>query len=226
MNILVLEDDQDLSDFVSKGLRELGHGVQTLADGQDALSALLLGRFDLAVLDRLVPGLDGVSIVKRARQSGVQIPILLLTALAGIEDRVVGLESGADDYLVKPFAFAEFVARVNALSRRPPNTAERDVLSYADIEMDLRRRSVRRGGKAIDLQPREFSLLEQLLRSPDRVVTRTVLLDRVWNLGFDPQTNIVETHMSRLRTKLNAGFSANAIRTVRGSGYILEKAAD
>jgi two-component system OmpR family response regulator len=226
MNVLVLEDDEELAVFVRDGLLELGHSVHSVENGQEALTALLGDRFDVAVLDRLVPGLDGLSVVKQARQAGCQTPMLLLTALGGIEERVVGLESGADDYLIKPFAFTELVARVVALGRRPPNILVHDQLVVGDIEVNLSRRTVTREGRPIDLQPREFSLLEQLMRSPDRIVTRAMLLDRVWNFGFDPQTNIVETHMSRLRTKLNHGFDQDAIRTVRGSGYILRQPGD
>lgn len=221
MNILLLEDDETLAQFVVGGLKEAGHQVQIAQEGYDALSILLSSRCDVAILDRMVPGLDGLSVVRRARAAGCQVPILMLTAVSGIEDRVDGLEAGADDYLVKPFAFTELLARLGALARRPPNTIDPDTLELGDIRMDLRRRVVKRGSRVIELQPREFSLLEQLLRSPDRVVSRTMLLDRVWNFGFDPQTNIVETHMSRLRSKLNLGFDTDAIRTVRGAGYIL-----
>jgi two-component system OmpR family response regulator len=221
VDILVLEDDEELANFIANGLAEGGHHVHRSQEGHDALAILTGTRLDVAVLDRMVPGLDGLSVLKRAREGGCQTPVLLLTALAGIEDRVEGLQAGADDYLVKPFAFSELAARVDALGRRPPTTSTVNVLEVGDIRMDLRRRIVRRGSRSIELQPREFSLLEQLLRSPDRVVSRTTLLDRVWNFGFDPQTNIVETHMSRLRSKLNQGVEVNAIRTVRGSGYIL-----
>ncbi|HEX7874871.1 MAG TPA: response regulator transcription factor [Sphingobium sp.] len=226
MNFLVLEDDAELAGFIGRGLQELGHQVMQVNNGQEALGALIANRFDVAVLDRLVPGLDGVSVLERAREAGCQTPILILSALGGIEERVVGLEAGADDYLAKPFAFSELTARLNALARRPPNTVTVERLVVGDIEMDLRRRMVKRGGQLVDLQPREFSLLEQLMRSPDRVITRTLLLDKVWAFGFDPQTNIVETHMSRLRTKLNRGFTEDAIRTVRGSGYILRQTDD
>ncbi len=221
MNLLVLEGDGKLLAFILSSLQQLGHSVRGLENGQEALSALVNESFDVAVLDRLVPGLDGLAVVKRAREAGCQTPILMTSALAEIDDRVVGLDSGADDYLVKPFAFAELAARVAALGRRPPNTVMHDRLVFNDIEMNLGRHSVTRGGCLVELQPREFSLLEQLMRSPERVVTRAILFDRVWNFGFDPQTNIVETHMSRLRTKLNHGFDHDAIRTVRGSGYIL-----
>lgn len=226
MDILVLEDDEELSDFIGRGLVEAGHSAHRMRDGHEALTFLISTRLDVAVIDRMVPGLDGLSVVKQARDTGCQTPILLLTAVAGIEDRVDGLQAGADDYLVKPFAFSELLARLEALARRPPITIDNDVLEAGDIRMDLRRRTVKRSARMVELQPREFSLLEQLMRSPDRVVSRTTLLDRVWNFGFDPQTNIVETHMSRLRSKLNQGFDRNAIRTVRGSGYILASADD
>jgi len=221
MNILFLEDDEELATFTMKGLREAGHQIHWAKDGHEALDSLIGTRLDVAILDRMVPGLDGLSVVRRARAAGCQTPILILTAVAGIEDRVVGLEAGADDYLVKPFAFSELLARLGALARRPPATVDADLIEVGDIRMDLRRRTVKRGGRTVELQPREFSLLEQLMRSPDRVVSRTTLLDRVWNFGFDPQTNIVETHMSRLRGKLNQGHDRDAIRTVRGAGYIL-----
>jgi len=226
MNVLVLEDDPELSKYLGSGLGELGHHSRLVTSGHETLDLLADEQFDVAVLDRMVPGLDGLSVMKQARDGGCQTPILMLTALGGIEDRVEALEGGADDYLTKPFAFAEFAARLIALARRPaPQTLQQNLV-VGDIEMNLARRTVRRAGLPIDLQPREFSLLEQLMRSPDRVVTRTLLLERIWNFGFDPQTNIVETHMSRLRTKLNQGFAHNAIRTVRGSGYIMNPADD
>lgn len=226
MNVLLLEDDDELCAFVCKGLQELGHSVRSFGDGHQALASMINDGFDVAVLDRMVPGIDGLSVVRLARQSGCQTPVLLLTALGGIEDRVEGLENGADDYLVKPFAFAELAARVAALGRRQPGTGAPDRLVVGDIEMNISRRTVMRGGKPIELQPREFSLLEQLMRSPDRIVTRSLLLDRIWNLGFDPQTKIVETHLSRLRAKLNHGFDGDVIRTVRGAGYILRSSHD
>jgi len=176
----------------------------------------------VVVLDRMVPGIDGLSLLKVLRASGDKTPILMLTAMSQINDRVAGLEEGADDYLVKPFAFSELAARVMALGRRSATAEPQAVLRIADVEMNLLRREVRRGGRLVELQPREFMLLEQLMRSPGRVVTRTMLLDRVWNFGFDPKTNIVETHMSRLRSKLNEGFSRSAIRTVRGAGYMMD----
>ena len=222
MNVFLLEDDAETADFVARGLRERGHQVELSADGVTALQRLSTGGFDVVVLDRMVPGIDGLSLLKVLRASGDKTPILMLTAMSQINDRVAGLEEGADDYLVKPFAFSELAARVMALGRRPATAEPQAVLRIADVEMNLLRREVRRGGRVIELQPREFTLLEQLMRSPGRVVTRTMLLDRVWNFGFDPKTNIVETHMSRLRSKLNEGFPRSAIRTVRGAGYMMD----
>jgi two-component system OmpR family response regulator len=226
MKLLVLEDDAELSSYLEHGLRELGHNVAVTGDGFDALYRILDETFDVAILDRMVSGLDGLSVLRRARRDGCQTPALMLTALAGIEDRVEALEAGADDYLVKPFDFSELAARLNALARRAAPVASQQVLTAGDIEMSLLRRTVKRGGRAVELQPREFSILEHLMRNADRIVTRTLLLEKVWDFGFDPQTNIVETHMSRLRSKLNEGFSVNAIRTIRGSGYILNCDAD
>ncbi|TZG28069.1 response regulator transcription factor [Sphingomonas montanisoli] len=224
MRILLLEDDRDARDYLVKGLAELGHNVAWESDGKAALRLILTDDFDVLILDRLVPGLDGLTVLRLAREAGCKAPAIILSAMSGIEDRVSGLEGGADDYLVKPFAFAELAARLVALARRLPindSTPPQTMLRAGDIEMDLVRRTVRRSGKPIDVQPREFSLLEYLMRNANRVVTRTMLLDRVWNFGFDPKTNIVETHISRLRTKLNAGHEGNVIRVVRGSGYIL-----
>ena len=222
MNIFLLEDDVDTADFIARGLKEKGHQVEVAVDGVTAVTRLLAARYDVAVLDRMVPGLDGLTVLKAIRAAGHATPVLMLTAKSLIADRVAGLEEGADDYLVKPFAFAELAARVTALGRRPLGAEAAAILKVADVEMNLLRREVRRGGKAIDLQPREFTLLEQLMRNPGRIVTRTMLLDQVWNFGFDPKTNIVETHMSRLRSKLNEGFSRSAIRTVRGAGYLMD----
>lgn len=225
LKLLLLEDDAAAASFVERGLRELGHQVLTVSTGNDALTHISSTSYDVLILDRMVADLDGVSLLKRVRGEGCQTPAILLTAMSGIEDRVTGLEAGADDYLVKPFAFVELMARLNALSRRPTMSEMTTRLSVNDIEMDILRRTVHRASIAIDLQPREFSILEQLLRNSDRIVTRTMLLDRVWDFGFDPRTNIVETHVSRLRTKLNHGFAHDAIRTVRGAGYIIDSDA-
>ena len=219
MRILLAEDDHEMAGFVSRGLGELGHNVVATGNGRDALHLLLNELFDLAVLDRMIPGLDGVAVIERARAAGVDVPALLLTALGRIEDRVTGLEAGADDYLVKPFAFSELAARVNALSRRMPMQPIVTQLEHGGLSMDLLKRKVVRDGAPIALQPREYRLLEELMRNAGQVVTRTMFLERVWSYHFDPQTNIVETHISRLRAKLNEGGKSDLIETVRGVGY-------
>lgn len=222
LNVFLLEDDADTAAFIARGLKERGHQVEVAGDGLAAVSRLLAARFDVIVLDRMVPGLDGLTVLKAVRAAGDTTPVLMLTAKSQIDDRVTGLEAGADDYLGKPFAFVELAARVAALGRRPAGSETPTVLKVAGVEMNLLRREVRRDGKLVELQPREFTLLEQLMRNPGRIVTRTMLLDQVWNFGFDPKTNIVETHMSRLRSKLNEGFGRSAIRTVRGAGYMMD----
>jgi two-component system OmpR family response regulator len=193
--------------------------VSVLGDGGDALRLALIENFDLLILDRMLPGMDGLSILRRLRAADVATPVLLLTAMGRIENRVEGLDAGADDYLVKPFAFSELAARINALGRRPPPQEIVTRLASDGIEMNLLSRQVRRNGKVISLQPREFQLLEELLRNAGKFVTRTMLLQRVWDFHFDPQTKIVETHISRLRTKLNEGGLPDAIETLRGVGY-------
>jgi len=219
LRILIAEDDTETAEFVQRGLEQLGHNPAVVATGLDALHLLSTEKFDVAVIDRMLPELDGLSVVRRVRAAGIELPVLLLTALGRIEDRVNGLEAGADDYLVKPFAFSEFAARVNALARRRPLQPELTRLEQAGIHMDLLRRLVTRDGLPVQLQPREFRLLEELMREGGKVVTRTMLLERVWNYHFDPQTNIVETHISRLRSKLNEGGKSDPIETVRGVGY-------
>lgn len=221
MRILVAEDDSETAEFIRTGLGEMGHNVLLTGDGIDAMHLLSTEQLDIAILDRLLPQLDGVAIVRRARAAGIEIPILLLTALGRIEDRVTGLEAGSDDYLVKPFAFSELAARVNALGRRKPLQKEQVRLESRTITMDLRTRQVSRDGISVPLQPREFRILEELLREQGKVVTRTMLLERVWDYHFDPQTNIVETHISRLRAKLNEGGKTDLIETLRGVGYRL-----
>ena len=220
MRILLIEDDQETASYLARGLREHGHVVDHAATGQDGLF-LAGGGHDVLIVDRMLPGLDGLGLVRALRETGVKAPVLFLTALGGVGDRVKGLEAGGDDYLVKPFAFAELLARVNALARRPPLVEVRTVLRVADLEMDLLKRTVTRDGQRIELQPREFQLLECLLANAERVVTRTMLLETVWDFHFDPKTNIVETHMSRLRAKLAQGGGAELIHTVRGAGYAL-----
>jgi len=219
MQVLVAEDDIETAEFVARGLGELGHSVIRAANGPDALHLATTETPEVVVLDRMLPGLDGLSVLRRMRAASIETPVLLLTALGQIEDRVEGLEAGADDYLVKPFAFSELAARINALARRRPLSETPTELVIGPLHMDLLKREVRRDGRAIQLQPREFRLLEELMRGADRVVTRTMLLERVWGFHFDPQTNIVETHISRLRAKLNEGGADDVIETLRGVGY-------
>jgi two-component system OmpR family response regulator len=208
-----------------RGFREHGHVVDLAADGRDGLYLATENSYDVLIVDRMIPKMDGLSLVKALRSAKVLTPVLFLTTMSGIDDRVEGLEGGGDDYLVKPYAFSELNARVNALARRPPMSDQISVLEAADLRMDLLKRSVTRSGDAIDLQPREFQLLEYLLRHSDQVVTRTMLLEGVWDFHFDPRTNIVETHISRLRSKINRGSDPELIHTIRGSGYSLRAPA-
>ncbi|MGN6621195.1 MAG: response regulator transcription factor [Sphingomonas sp.] len=219
MRVLLAEDDAETAGFVAHGLGELGHVVTPVATGEDALHLGTVETFDVIVLDRMMPGIDGVEVLKRWRAAGVTAPVLMLTALGGIADRVSGLDAGADDYLVKPFAFAELAARLAALRRRPPISELVTRLEVGDIVLDALKRQVWRAGKEIHLQPREFALLELLMRHAGKVVTRTMFLEQVWDFHFDPQTNIVETHLSRLRTKLKGDGAPDPIETLRGVGY-------
>ena len=221
MKLLLVEDDQEAAHYLSRALVESGNAVEHAASGRDGLFLAAGGAYDVIVLDRMLPELDGLSVLRTLRAGKVRTPVLLLTAVDGIDDRVEGLDAGADDYLVKPFAFAELLARVNALARRPPPQDVVTALKVGDLQMDLLKRAVTRAGVKIELQPREFQLLEYLMRNAGRVVTRTMLLEAIWHFHFDPQTNIVETHMSRLRAKIDRGHS-ELIRTVRGSGYIMQ----
>lgn len=221
MRILIAEDDRETAQFIARGLSELGHEPVLAADGQEALHCALNDEVDLIVLDRMLPQRDGTSVLKCLRAASVDTPVIMLTALGGIEDRVEGLEAGADDYLVKPFAFVELAARLNALARRPrmQEDAPAFELVAGSLRMNLLAREVTRDGRPVVLQPREFRLLEELMRGEGKVLTRTMLLERVWDFHFDPQTNIVETHVSRLRSKVNKGGQPDVIETVRGSGY-------
>lgn len=223
MKILVIEDDRTTGNYVAEGLREEGHTVDLMTDGKDALLQASTTDYDILIVDRMLPGLDGVSVVKTMRGAKNQTPVLFLTSLGGVDDRIEGLNAGGDDYLVKPFAFGELSARVAALARRPRATQDEIVLRAGDLEMDLMRRKVTRAGQLIDLLPREFALLEHLLRRKGRVQTRTMLLEAVWDISFDPQTNVVETHISRLRAKVDRPFETELIKTVRGSGYRIEE---
>lgn len=217
MKLLIIEDDLETASYVAKGLREHGHVVDIAANGRDGLFLASGETYDVMIVDRRLPGLDGLSVVKTVRSAGIRMPILFLTTMDGVDDRVEGLEAGGDDYLVKPFAFAELLARANALARRPPAAAE-TVLRVADLELDLLKRAVARAGQRIELQAQEFKLLEFLMRRAGQVVTRTMLLENVWGFHVDPKTNVVETHISRLRSKVNRGSEVELIRTVRGAG--------
>jgi two-component system OmpR family response regulator len=219
MHVLLAEDDNDAARYVQSGLTELGHSVVWVTDGEDALASAMTEIFDMIVLDRMMPKVDGLEVLRKLRTAGVGVPILLLTAMGGIADRVDGLDAGADDYLVKPFALAELVARINALSRRTPVEESKTRLVVGDIILDLIRRKVTRSGRVVLLQPREFTLLELLMRNVGRIVTRTMFLEQVWGFRFDPQTNIVESHVSRLRAKLRQDFTDDPIETLRGRGY-------
>jgi two-component system OmpR family response regulator len=225
MKILIIEDDHQTRNYLASGLQEAGHSVDTAVDGHEGLLLAQTLAYDLLVVDRMLPGLDGLSLVKKLRSANSQVPILFLTTMSGIDDRVEGLNAGADDYLVKPFAFSELDARINALLRRPRETVDQKMLQVAGVEIDLMKRLVKRDGRIIDLQPTEFRLLEYLVRHAGQVVTRTMLLENVWDFHFDPKTNIVETHISRLRSKLNTGNKPDLIQTVRGAGYMLNETA-
>ncbi|MFN3992871.1 MAG: winged helix-turn-helix domain-containing protein [Tabrizicola flagellatus] len=222
MKLLVIEDDRTTADYIVNGLRQEGHVVDHLADGREALPQAMSGGYDVMVVDRMLPGLDGLSLVKALRAAKVPTPAIFLTAVGGVDDRIEGLQAGGDDYLVKPFAFGELSARIQALARRPQAAVQETVLTAGDLTMDLIRRKVIRAGVEIDLLPREFALLEHLLRRKGRVQTRTMLLEAVWDISFDPQTNVVETHISRLRSKIDKPFDRELLKTVRGAGYRIE----
>jgi two-component system, OmpR family, response regulator len=221
MKLLLIEDDARMAEFILRGLKEHGHVADHAANGRDGLFLASDGAYDIAIIDRMLPGPDGLSIVKMLRGIGNHMPVIFLTTMDGIDDRVEGLEAGADDYLVKPFAFTELLARLAALGRRPPVNDVKTSLQVGDLSMDLLKREVTRGGQVIDLQPQEFRLLEYLMRSDGRVVTRTMLLEHVWDFHFDPKTSVVETHISRLRTKIDKAFGAELLKTIRGAGYCL-----
>ena len=221
MRILIIEDDQDTRDFLVRGLTQSGHVVDAAGDGKDGLFLALEQEFDVLIVDRMLPGLDGLSIVETVRKAEKQTPILILSALGEVDDRVEGLQRGGDDYLVKPFAFSELVARLDALVRRGDAAAVETQLRVADLELDLLTRQVQRAGRELDLKPREFRLLEVLMRHSGQVLTRTMLLEKVWDYHFDPQTNVIDVHVSRLRRKIDKDFDTPLIHTVRGAGYVL-----
>ncbi|NQV80168.1 MAG: response regulator transcription factor [Alphaproteobacteria bacterium] len=221
MRILIVEDDRETAGYVVKGLRESGHVADHAADGDSGYSLARDGAYDVIVVDRMLPGLDGISLVQQLRREGDTTPVLFLSALGEVDERVRGLRAGGDDYLVKPYAFAELLARIEGLARRGAVAGQETALKVADLEMGLLARLVTRGGKTIDLQPREFALLEYLMRHAGHVVTRTMLLEQVWGYHFDPQTNVIDVHISRLRAKIDKGFDRPLLHTVRGAGYTL-----
>jgi two-component system OmpR family response regulator len=222
--ILLIEDDRETASYIAKGLTEQGHVVDHVDDGREGLFLASDGSFDLVILDRMLPGLDGLGVLRALRAAEVATPVLILSALASVDDRIEGLDCGSDDYLVKPFAFSELIARTNALLRRAEGRGGAQVetrLVVGDLEIDLLARTVKRAGKAIDVKPREYRLLEYFARNAGRVITRTMLLEQVWDYHFDPGTNVIDVHVSRLRRKLEDGFDLPMLHTVRGAGYRL-----
>jgi two-component system OmpR family response regulator len=222
MRILIVEDDLQAAETMDRHLTEVGHTCTRAADGEDGLAAARGGEFDVMIVDRMMPRMDGVELIQTLRREGDQTPVLFLSALGEVGDRVAGLQAGGDDYLVKPYAFAELTARVDALARRRETGSVQTLLRVGELEMDLIGRTVTRQGKDIDLQPREFQLLEFMMRHAGQSVTRTMLLEKVWEYHFDPQTNVIDVHISRLRSKIDKGFDRAMLQTVRGAGYRLE----
>ncbi|MGY6629091.1 MAG: response regulator transcription factor [Oceanicaulis sp.] len=222
MRVLIVEDDREVARNIAKMLRECGHVADAAHDGEDGLALAREGAFDVLIVDRMMPRRDGLSMVAALRAEGDKTPVLILSALGEVDDRVEGLKAGGDDYLVKPYAPSELIARVDALARRRNPDAVKTRLEVGDLEMDLLARTVKRGGEAILLQPREFRLLEFLMRNAGQVVTRTMLLEKVWDYHFDPQTNVIDVHISRLRAKIDKPYGAAMLHTVRGAGYRLQ----
>lgn len=225
MKLLIIEDDAEVSQYITKGMKESGHVVDQANNGKDGLFLATTEKYDVLIVDRMLPELDGIKILKTLRASGNETPALILSALSDVDDKVTGLRSGGDDYLTKPFAFTELLARTEILARRNAsrqNSVETKII-VGPLEMDLLARSVKRDGQDIDLQSREFTLLEYMLKNKGQVVTRTMLLEKVWDYHFDPQTNVIDVHISRLRSKIDKGFDHPIIRTVRGAGYIIEE---
>lgn len=219
MRLLMIEDDAKTADYVKQGFEESGHVCDVVENGHDGLFKATRETYDVLIVDRMLPELDGLSLVKALRATGNKTPVIFLTAISGVDDRVEGLEAGADDYLVKPFAFSELAARVSALSRRPILKQEKTALKVHDLVLDLISHRAKRAGQAIELLPKEFALLETLMRNEGRILTRTMLLERVWDYHFDPQTSVVETHISRLRSKIDKPFDIQLIHTIRSTGY-------
>ncbi len=223
MRILFIEDDNKIAEFVIKGLKEAGYVIEHAEDGEEGLHYALLNQYDAAIIDITLPKLDGLSIISQIRKKKNNIPILVLSARSSVDDRIKGLESGCDDYLTKPFAFSELLARLHALIRRSSVITEPTSLNFSDLHIDLLTRSVKRGEEVIELQPREFALLEYLMRNAGRVISKTMIMEHVWNYNFDPHTNIVEARMCRLRDKIDKGFNKKLIHTMRGVGYVIKE---
>lgn len=226
MRVLLIEDDPVVSSFLRRGLNEAGHTLIATVDGIDGLDLALYESFDVAVVDLMLPSLDGLSLIERIRQHGINSPVLILSARRSVDDRVIGLRAGGDDYLTKPFSFSELLARIEALYRRASHTDVSSSLCFADIELDLLSRRVTRAGQRIDLQPKEFALLEYLIRNAGNIVSKTMIMERVWNYTFDPCTNVVEARVSKLREKIDKCFPESLIHTVRGAGYVLKQERD
>jgi two-component system OmpR family response regulator len=223
MRLLLVEDDQGIASFVVKGLREAGFAVDHAIDGEDGLHLALTEPYDVVIMDLMLPKIDGLTVIKKLREQKPNVPVMILSAKRSVDDRVEGLQTGSDDYLTKPFAFSELLARVNALIRRATGVPSPTILEVADLVLDLLSREVFRSGHKIDLQPREFVLLEYLMRNAGRVVSKTMIMEHVWDLDFDPQTNIVEARMSKLRDKVDKDYEKKLLHTVRGAGYILKE---
>jgi len=222
MRVLLIEDDRQISDFISKGLIQANFAVDQADDGETGLFLARQTHYDAAVVDLMLPKLDGLSLIESLRKEQIKTPVLILSAKRGVDDRIRGLEIGGDDYLEKPFVFGELLARLHALIRRASGLSEPTSLSYADLTMDLLKREVKRSGEVIELQPREFALLEYLLRNAERVLSKTMILERIWDYRFDPQTNVIDVLVSRLRSKIDRDFPNKLIHTVRGIGYVLK----
>jgi len=225
MRLLIIEDDRDAADYLVKALREVGHVAEHAADGEDGLARALDGRYDALIVDRMLPKLDGLALIGTLRAANIDTPALILSALGQVDDRVKGLRAGGDDYLPKPYAFSELLARVEVLARRHGGRGEETVYKVGDLELDRLSHSVSRGKDEIVLQPREFRLLEYLMKHAGQVVTRTMLLENVWDYHFDPQTNVIDVHISRLRSKIDKGFAQPLLHTVRGAGYMIRDGA-
>ncbi|MFD2166139.1 response regulator transcription factor [Thalassotalea euphylliae] len=223
MNVLLVEDDQEIADFITRGLMQEGESVHHEKDARKGMLAASTMDFDVLIFDRLMPGMDGIDAIRILRQSQVNTPTIVLTALTETADRVAGLDAGADDYMVKPFAFSELYARLRALARRQPMQETVNELTLGDLVINRTTRQVTRAGQLLDLLPREYQILEYLVQNPNQLVTKTMLLEKVWGFSFDPKTSLVQTHVSRLRTKLDKPFSFDLIKTVRGSGYIISE---